>query len=216
MGRALSEAIFSAIINGAGVTLQVFAGASALALGIGLTLAATGFLSRSRLVHATIRIYVEALRNVPSLTFLFLLYFGLAAWGIRLSSLVAAILGLGLIGGAICVEVFRSAFQAVPRGQSEAAASVGLTPLAAFRLVILPQGLRLALPSLANYAVGLVKDTSLVAAIAAPEVMFNARQLVNETFETGLVYGAAALFYLVITATVAQSFALIERRLEAV
>ena len=86
--------------------------------------------------------------------------------------------------------------------------------LAAFRFIILPQGLRLALPSLGNYAVGLVKDTSLVAAIAAPEVMFNARQLVNETFETALIYGCAATIYLVLTMAVAGSVFLVERKLE--
>jgi polar amino acid transport system permease protein len=81
-------------------------------------------------------------------------------------------------------------------------------------LIILPQGLRLALPSLGNYAVALVKDTSLVAAIAAPEVMFNSRQLVNETFQTAAIYGAAAILYLILTMAVTQTVSLIERRLE--
>jgi ABC-type amino acid transport system permease subunit len=119
-----------------------------------------------------------------------------------------------MIGGAVVFDIFRAGFQSVPKGQSEAAAAIGLRPLATFRLVILPQGLRLALPPLGNYAVGLVKDTSLVAAIAAPEVMFNARQIVNETFATAWVYGAAALLYLALTFIVGQAFVLFERRLE--
>jgi polar amino acid transport system permease protein len=213
MDSTLLDRIAEALLTGVWVTVEVTAGALILAIVIGLGLATIAVLSKSRWLHLLIHLYVEALRNVPSLTFLFLLYFGLAAAGIRLSSIVAAILGLGLIGGAIAVDIFRSGFQAVPLGQTEAAASIGLKPLAAFRFIILPQGLRLALPSLGNYAVGLVKDTSLVAAIAAPEVMFNARQLVNETFETALIYGCAATIYLVLTMAVAGSVFLVERKL---
>jgi His/Glu/Gln/Arg/opine family amino acid ABC transporter permease subunit len=207
-------AIVTALLSGACVTIEVTAGALTMALLIGLGLAIITYLNSSRLVALLVRAYVEALRNVPSLTFLFLLYFGLAALGLRLSSMCAAIVGLGMIGGAIAVDIFCSGLQSVPSGQSEAAAAVGLTPFKAFHLIILPQGLRLALPSLGNYAVGLVKDTSLVAAVAAPEVMFNARQLVNETFQTAAIYGAAAILYLIFTMVVTLTVSLIERRLE--
>jgi His/Glu/Gln/Arg/opine family amino acid ABC transporter permease subunit len=214
MNNAMLNRIVDALLSGAIVTIEVSLGALALAMAIGLTLATIDNLARARATTFVIRAYVEALRNVPSLTFLFLLYFGLAALGLRLSSLTAAIAGLGMIGGAVVFDIFSARFQSVPKGQSEAAAAIGLRPLAAFRLVILPQGLRLALPPLGNYAVGLVKDTSLVAAIAAPEVMFNARQIVNETFATAWVYGAAALLYLALTFIVGQAFVLFERRLE--
>jgi His/Glu/Gln/Arg/opine family amino acid ABC transporter permease subunit len=214
MNNAMLNRIVDALLSGAIVTIEVSLGALALAMAIGLTLATIDNLARARATTFVIRAYVEALRNVPSLTFLFLLYFGLAALGLRLSSLTAAIAGLGMIGGAVVFDIFRAGFQSVPKGQSEAAAAIGLRPLATFRLVILPQGLRLALPPLGNYAVGLVKDTSLVAAIAAPEVMFNARQIVNETFATAWVYGAAALLYLALTFIVGQAFVLFERRLE--
>ncbi len=214
MNLAMLNRIVDALLSGAIVTIEVSLGALALAMAIGLTLATIDNLARARATAFVIRAYVEALRNVPSLTFLFLLYFGLAALGLRLSSLTAAIAGLGMIGGAVVFDIIRAGFQSVTKGQSEAAAAIGLKPLAAFRLVILPQGLRLALPPLGNYSVGLVKDTSLVAAIAAPEVMFNARQIVNETFATAWVYGAAALLYLALTFIVGQAFVLFERRLE--
>ncbi len=214
MDRALLEKIAEALLSGVQTTVEVSAGALLVAIAIGLGLATVTMLSTNRWLHFLVRVYVEALRNIPSLTFLFLLYFGLAAIGIRFSSMVAAVLGLGLIGGAITVDIFRSGFAAVPVGQKEAAASIGLTPVSAFRLIVLPQGLKLALPSIGNYAVGLVKDTSLVAAIAAPEIMFNARQLVNETFETALIYGCAAAVYLMLTALVAASVSVMERKLE--
>lgn len=214
MDDGLPALIAETLLSGATISVKVAAGSLFVAISIGLILATTIFLTHNRLVSAIIRIYVEALRNVPSLTFLFLLYFGLASLGIKLSSMTAAILGLGLIGGAVSIDIFLSGFRSVPIGQSEAAASIGLMPLSAFRMIILPQGLRLALPSIGNYSVSLIKDTSLVAAIAAPELMFNARQLVNETFETAIIYGSAAVVYLVLTGTMAQSVLLIERRLE--
>ncbi|RDJ02314.1 amino acid ABC transporter permease [Rhizobium grahamii] len=214
MNDNLLGMLAGALVSGAAVTIEVTAGSLIVALIIGIALATSEFLSDNRLLRIAIRFYVESLRNIPSLTFLFLLYFGLASLGFRLSSIAAAVAGLGLIGGAICVDIFRSGFQSVPVGQSEAAASIGLSPLAAFRLIVFPQGLRLALPSLGNYAVSLVKDTSLVAAIAAPEILFNARQLVNETFETTLIYGGAAAVYLILTSVVARSVSLMEQKLE--
>ncbi|SCW66648.1 polar amino acid transport system permease protein [Rhizobium mongolense subsp. loessense] len=204
--------IVAALGSGVIVTLEVTAGALVLAVGLGLALAAIRHLWPRRAIDLAISSYVEFLRNIPSLTLLFLLYFGLAAIGMRLPALTAAIVGLGLIGAAVVVDIFRAGFQAVPQGQREAAAAIGLTPIQAFRLVILPQGLRIAFAPLGNYAVSLVKDTSLVAAIAAPEVMFNARQLVNETFQTTLVYGCAALLYLVITYSLGQAVRWVEHR----
>jgi len=214
MDEGIANLIVQALCAGAFVTVKVTAGALIVALAIGMVSASVAALTSNRLVQVAIRVYVELLRNVPSLTFLFLLYFGLASLGVRLSSMAAAILGLGMIGGAVTVDIFRSGFLSVPVGQKEAAASIGLSPLLSFRLIVLPQGLKLAMPSVGNYAIGLIKDTSLVAAIAAPEVMFNARQLVNETFQTALIYGSAAVVYLVLTGLMAQSVMFIERRLE--
>ena len=214
MDEGLAKLIAQALCAGAFVTVKATAGALIVALAIGMVSASVAALTSNRLVQVAIRVYVELLRNVPSLTFLFLLYFGLASLGVRLSSMAAAILGLGMIGGAVTVDIFRSGFLSVPVGQKEAAASIRLSPLLSFRLIVLPQGLKLAMPSVGNYAIGLIKDTSLVAAIAAPEVMFNARQLVNETFQTALIYGSAAVVYLVLTGLMAQSVMFIERRLE--
>ncbi len=204
--------ILEALGTGAAVTLEVSAGALLLACGLGLALASLRYLCPNRVLGLAIGAYVEIFRNVPSLMHLFLIYFGLPYLGIKLTALAAAVTGLGLIGGAVLVDVFRAGFQAVPRGQREAALSVGLSRRLAFGLVVLPQAWRIALPPLGNYAIGLVKDTSLVAAIAAPEIMFNARQIVNETFETALVYGTAAAMYLVLTYGLGRGIRLLERR----
>jgi His/Glu/Gln/Arg/opine family amino acid ABC transporter permease subunit len=202
------------LLHGAIVTVKVSVGALLIALGGGLGLAVLRFLFSSRLLHWAVGVYVEVFRNIPSLTHLFIIYFGLPYFGIRMSSMTAAILGLGLIGAAVLTDVFRAGLEAPSRGQSEAALAAGMTPFMVLRLIVLPQAWRVSLPPTGNYAVGLVKDTSLVSAIAAPEIMFNARQIVNETFQTTLVYGLTALIYLTITFCLSRSIRSIERRSE--
>lgn len=201
------------LLEGARITLVVSAGAFVVAVALGMTLATLRYFLRSRLVRIPIAIYVEIFRNVPSLTHLFLIFFGLAYIGLRLESVTAAILGLGLIGAAVLTDVFRAGFDAVHPGQREAALAVGMTPRTVFREIVLPQTWRVTLPPIGNYALQLVKDTSLVAAIAAPEIMFTARNLVVNTFETTLVYGLAASLYLAICVPLARLIKHMERRM---
>lgn len=94
------------------------------------------------------------------------------------------------------MDTFAAAFRSVAVKQSEPAIALGFSRLLTFRLVIVPNSWRISLPPIGNYAVALLKDTTLAAAIAAPELMFRARALVNQTFETGLIYGLAAAIYL--------------------
>ncbi len=112
------------LVLAAGVTIEVAAGAFVLAASLGLVLATIRFFIPSRIVQLPISLYVEVFRNVPSLTHLFIIFFGLAYVGIRLNSLGAAILGLGLIGGAVLADVFRAGFEAVHVGQREAGLAV--------------------------------------------------------------------------------------------
>jgi polar amino acid transport system permease protein len=190
----LLEPLLLALVN----TVLISAGAFVLAVTLGLTLASLRHLVRRRALWIGIQIYVEIFRNVPSLTHLFILYYGLAYAGLRLGSMTAAILGLGLIGAATLSEVYRAGLQSVPHGQVEASLAQGMTPFMTFRLIVLPQAWRVALPPIGNYGVQLIKDTSLVAAIGAPEVMFTARNLVVNSFETTLVYVLTAALYVAI------------------
>lgn len=208
----LAFQIIEALATGAVVTITVSVGSLVVAILLGLTLATIRYLSTSRLTEFLISAYIEIFRNVPSLTHLFLIYFGLGYLGLKLNSFTAAVLGLGLIGAAVLADVFRTGLQAVPNGQREAALSLGLSLWRCFRLIVLPQAMRVSLPPLGNYAIGLVKDTSLVAAIAAPEIMFNARQIVNQNFETVTVYGVAALLYLLLTSGISRAVGAFEKR----
>jgi polar amino acid transport system permease protein len=196
-----------------GNTVLISAGAFVVAVVLGLALASLRHLTRARAVGVGIQVYVEIFRNVPSLTHLFILYYGLAYAGLRLGSMTAAILGLGLIGAATLSEVYRAGLQSVPQGQVEAAFAQGLNPFMTFRLIVLPQAWRVVLPPIGNYAVQLIKDTSLVAAIGAPEIMFTARNLVVNSFETTLVYVLTAGLYIAICMPLIALIQTLERRL---
>lgn len=133
---------------------------------------------------------------MPVLAQLFLPYFGLAQIGIKLDPIPVAILGFGINGGAFLTEVFRAGLLSVHTGQSEAAFMLGMTRLKALRYVLLPQALRVVLPPLANYGVGLLKETALASAVAAPELSFYARNLVTKTYLSGPIYVMAAATYI--------------------
>lgn len=204
--------IVATLARGALTAGQVALGAGLLAASLGLLLALAVVFVRQRLLQLAIAAYVEWMRNVPALAHLFVLYFGLASVGVRLSPLTAAVLGLGLVGAAVLCEVFAAGLRCLHAGQREAALAVGLTPAQALRSVLLPQMLRVTLPSLGNYASQLVKDTSIASAIAAPEVMFYARNLVTSTFETPLIYLTAMLLYAAMVLPISWAFARLERR----
>jgi His/Glu/Gln/Arg/opine family amino acid ABC transporter permease subunit len=179
-------------------TVQVTLGGFVIAVVIGVVLGTVQSF-RWRLLGTCIAVYVDVFRAVPVLTQLFIIYFGLTEIGIRLDPVPAAIVGFGLNGGALLTEVFRAGINAVPRGQMEAAQMLGMTRLKAMRLIILPQAMRIVLPPLGNFAIGLLKDTALASAVAAPELMFRARNLVDKTFLSSQIYLATAAIYLVMS-----------------
>ena len=168
----------------------------ATVLGLMLALCSLG---RSRFLYWFARSWIELIRGTPALTQLFILYFGLADFGLQMPPLVAAIVGLGINGSAYLAEIFRSGIQAVGHGQTEAALSLGMSPYWTARDVVLPQAARMMVPPFVNYGVQLLKDTSLISSIAAPEIMFHARNLVMETYESMTIYLLVAGIYLTIS-----------------
>ena len=193
-----------------GITLASFLGAIIL----GLALALIRLLG-IRLVNIFISSYVEVFRNTPVLAQLFIIYFSLPSLGIMIDPVPAAIIGLSLNGGAVLSEVFRSGLNAIHHGQREAALAVGMTPWMNLRYIILPQTWRITLPPLGNYAIALLKDTAVVSAIAAPEIMFWARNLVTSTFQTTFVYILAAILYFCLSFPLARLVERFERRQNA-
>lgn len=166
--RSFDWAQAKLFVSAAMVTLGISVAAFLLAVPIGLLLA-IGRLYGKAPVRAAARAYIEIFRGTPVLLQLYLLYYGLAEY-VALGPIQAAVLGLGLNYAAYEAEVYRGALLALPRGQTEAAQSLGLGPLQTLRHVLLPQALRLALPAMTNDFVALLKDSSLVSVITVIEL----------------------------------------------
>jgi His/Glu/Gln/Arg/opine family amino acid ABC transporter permease subunit len=202
------------LLNGAVMTITVAAGALLLALVLGLIIALLR-ISRSRVLSSAAYIYIEFLRGTPALAQLFVIYFGLPDIGIELKPVSAAIIGLGINGSAYLAEIYRAGIAAIHKGQIEAALSLGMTPLRAMQHIILPQALRIMLPPITSFSILLLKDTALVSVVAAPEIMFYARNLVTETFQSMHVYLLAAAIYLSMTIPLSRLVAYLERTRKA-
>ncbi len=186
---------------------------AAVGLGLALSLAR---LSRHWLLRSAAISYVEIARGLPSLVILYIVYFvppQIGATWLILSSFSAAVIGLGLHGGAILSEVFRSGIEALHGGQKEAAYSLGMTPVTALTYIILPQAARIVLPPVANYAIGLLKDTAVCALIAAPELMLRAKDLASSSFEPMAVFVMAAAFYFAMSYPLSLGVRYMEHRL---
>jgi His/Glu/Gln/Arg/opine family amino acid ABC transporter permease subunit len=202
------------LLLGAVTTVIITLASLVIAIILGLALA---LIQRARIawLNWIIAAYIEVFRNTPVLAQLFIIYFGLPYLGYKIPSFFAAIIGLGLNGGAVLAEVFRSGIAAIHVGQREAAAAVGMTPWMAMRHIILPQTWRITLPPIGNYAIALFKETAVVSAIAAPEIMFYARNLVTSTFETAFIYLLVALLYFALAFPMARLVDRLERQQRA-
>jgi cystine transport system permease protein len=155
-------------------------------------------------------LYVSCMRGTPLLVQLFVIYFGLPSIGIQFDPISAGILGLSLNVGAYLSETIRGAINGVEHGQWNAARSLGLTQAQTLRYVIGPQALRLAVPSLSNSLISLIKDTSLVSVIAVGELMLATKEVIATTFQPFPLYLAAAGIYWAMSAF----FEKLQRKLE--
>ena len=172
-----------------------------------------GLLSRSRVLAAVSRGYVEAVRNTPVLVQMFFIFFGSGYLGYPVSGFAAGLLALVLQNGAYAAEIYRGGIRAVAHRLTEAGLALGLTPRRSFRLVVLPIALRNVIPPLSNQGVLIIKDTSLVATISVAEMTFQARLLADRTAAVFEIFFTLALFYLVLTAIFSGAMRLLERRI---
>jgi len=166
---------------------------------LGLVLALFTALARTskfKPLTAIASFYVWIIRGTPLLVQLFIIFYGLPAVGVTLSGLTCAIIGFTLNVGAYNSEVIRAAILSIPKGQWEAAQSIGMSNSQALRRIILPQAARVAIPPLANSFISLVKDTSLAAAITVTEMFQIAQRITATTYEPLLLYCEVAFIYL--------------------
>jgi polar amino acid transport system substrate-binding protein len=187
--RAPLYSFFPTLLKGAGITVLISVVSMALAVTLGLVLTILRLYGRPPL-GSLATAYIEIYRGTPLLIQLFILYYGLPNIGISLSPLTAAFLGLGMNYAAYEAELYRAGIGAVPKGQMEAALSLGMTQGIALRRVVLPQAFKIALPGVTNDFIALFKDSSLVSVIAMVELTKTYSILAASTlrfFELGLV-----------------------------
>jgi cystine transport system permease protein len=206
MIESLGPLLWAALKFTAPLTVLSFA----LGLILGLAVALVRLFGPRPLVPV-VRFYVWIIRGTPLLVQLFLIFYGLPSVGIVLDAFPAALIGFTLNVGAYTSEIIRAVIASVPRGQWEAAYSIGMTWRQAMQRTILPQAARVAVPPLSNTFISLVKDTSLAAAITVPELFQAAQRIVATTYEPLILYIEAALIYLVMSSVLSS----LQTKLEA-
>jgi len=169
------------LLQGLVLSLQVTAAAVALGVPLGLLLALCAT-SPYRWLRNVVAVVVELGRGAPVLVMLQFVYFGLPTAGMALTSFAASIVALALSTGAYTSEIIRAGLQSVPAGQLEAAHAIGLNRFDTLRLIVLPQGLRVAVPPLLGFALVMLQASSLCFTIALPEVFSRANNIGSETF----------------------------------
>ena len=184
---------------------------------VGLAIAlvvALARLSSNTVVHSLARFYISIIRGTPLLVQLFIVFYALPELGVRIDPFPAAVIAFSLNVGGYAAEIIRSAIQSIPKGQWEAAETIGLTYTGALRRIILPQATRVAVPPLSNTLISLVKDTSLASTILVTELLRTAQIAAAPTFEFFALYGTAAVYYWVICLVLSFGQSRIEHRLE--
>ena len=186
------------MLRGAGITLLLALAAMLGGLVLGLPTALMRIAPWAPLRWPA-ALYVSLFRGTPLLVQLFVVYYGLPGIGIEFTPLAAEVLTLSLNAGAYLSESLRGAVNAVAQGQWRAAFSLGLGWGQALRYVVLPQALRVAVPSMSNTLISLIKDTSLVSVITMTELMLVTKELISVTFRPLPLYVAAAIIYWVLS-----------------
>lgn len=206
------------IAIGSVTTLQTAAASLVLGIGLGLCGAAAKRAS-SRAIRSIAGAYTTIVRGVPELLIILILYFGgtaalSALFGhyVEVDAFSAGVFALTIVFGAYATEVFRAAIQSIPAGQVEAARALGLSRFLIWRLVILPQMWRYALPGLGNLWLTLLKDTALVSVVGLDDLMRKASLAAGVTHDPLTFYSAAALVYLSFTSLSLVALAALERR----
>ena len=167
-------------------------------------------ISTVKVLRAIAATFVSLIRGTPLLLQLFIIFYGLPSLGIVLDPWPSAIVAFSLNVGGYAAETIRAAILSVPKGQWEAAATVGLSRAATLRQIVLPQAARVAVPPLSNTLISLVKDTSLASAVLVTEILRKAQELAAPTFQFFLLYGIAAIYYWIVS----QLLTVLQGRLE--
>lgn len=215
MGYTLNFAViwasFDKLLSGLALGLGLALGAVAIGTVIGLI---GGFASvgPSKLGRRIAGAYVTVIRNLPILVIVLLAYFALPEYGIRLDKVQSFVASLAIYAGAYLTEVFRAGLASVPKGVVEAGRAIGLTRFQISLYIVMPIMLRNALPALGSTFISLFKDTSIAAAIAIPELTFQARKINVESFRIVETWIVASGLYVATCLVIAAGLRSLERR----
>jgi len=201
------------MLKGTGYTLLFALSSMVGGLVLGFVLAVARIVPW-RFVHWPAAVYVSLMRGTPLLVQIFVVYYGLPSVGIEFSPLMAGVLTLSLNAGAYLSESLRGAILGVGKGQWGASYSLGLTYTQTLRYVVVPQAIRIAVPSMSNTLISLIKDTSLVSVITVTELMLSTKEIIAVTFRPLPLYIAAAMVYWFLSICFEALQHRLERRLE--
>lgn len=201
--------IIPQMLDGCWISFQVFIITIVLSIPLGILLS-LGRVSGISILQKLIGFYVWVLRGTPLMLQIFFIYLVLPSVGIRLPDFESAILAFVLNYAAYFCEIFRAGIQAIPKGQYEAAHTLGMNYVQTMRRIILPQVIRVILPPISNETITLVKDTSLVYVLAMNDLMRTARNLVQRDFNI-MPFIVAAVFYLLATLVLTMLFERLEK-----
>ena len=201
------------LLRGAVVTITVSLLAFGLALILGL-ITGVARISRVAPLRAVTACYIQFIRGTPLLLQLFFIYYVLPYAGIVLTPFVSGTIGLTLNYAAYMAEVFRSGIQAIPKGQWEAGASVGMSRGLLMRRIILPQAVRIIMPSLGNFFVSIFKDSSLVSVITMRDLFFSGQLLASATYKHFEIFTMVAVIYFLISYPTAKFVEWIEAKID--
>ncbi|MFD1330210.1 amino acid ABC transporter permease [Mycoplana ramosa] len=199
------------LLGGLSISLQVTALSLLLGIPFGLLLA-LGVLARNKVIRGASLCLVEIGRGAPALVLLQFIYFGLPSTGLTLGSYSAAVIALAWNTGAYTSEIIRASLQSVAHGQREAAEALGLNRFDELRYVLLPQGLRVALPALLGFSILIFQGTSLCFTIALPELVSRAYEIGSTTFRYFPALLSAGVLYACISIPAAMLVNHVEKR----
>ena len=166
---------FPLLLRGLWITLQLGAASIVAGLVLGLALAMARLYAPGPARFLT-RVYIDIFRSIPLLVLLIIVYYALPFVGLRLSPFASAMTALTLVSGAYTAEIFRAGIEAIPKGQFEASAALGLSGRQTMADVVLPQAVRIVIPPLTNNSINVVKDTALASVVAMPDLLKQATQ----------------------------------------
>jgi polar amino acid transport system permease protein len=165
-----------------------------------------------RILNKIVKIYIEVSRNTPLLIQLFFLYYGLPKIGIKLDGFTCGVIGLTFLGGSYMAEAFRAGLQSVAQGQIDSARSVGLNAVQVFQYVVFPQALSLSIPAIGANCLFLIKESSVLSAIAVVELLFVTKDLIGMDYKTTEALFLLIMAYLIILLPVSALTSYLEYR----